>query len=151
VVIFNTPVYKERKKMKISIETTIDATLETVWSCWITPQDIMNWNFATEDWSCPRAELDFTEGGRFNYRMEAKDGSAGFDFEGTFTSIKPQQEIAYALDDDRKVQITFSQTPQGIIIKETFDAEEINPPDMQRQGWQNILNNFKTHVESKGI
>lgn len=135
--------------MKVSIETSINSSIESVWSAWITPEDIINWNFASEDWACPKAELDFKEGGKFNYRMEAKDGSMGFDFEGTFTQIKEFDRIEYALDDDRQVTITFSNTPEGIKVVETFDAEDENSAELQKQGWQSILKNFKKHVESK--
>ena len=134
--------------MEISIETTVNAPIEQVWSAWITPGDIKKWNFASEDWCCPDARIDFTVGGKFNYRMEAKDGSIGFNFEGNFTTIYENKCIEYALDDDRKVRITFSKTEQGIQIVETFSAEDEHSTDQQRQGWQSILNNFKKHVEN---
>jgi uncharacterized protein YndB with AHSA1/START domain len=135
--------------MKISIETTVIAPLEIVWTAWIEPEDIKNWNIASNDWSCPEAEIDFKVGGKFNYRMEAKDGSMGFDFEGTFTSIKINTLIEYALDDNRKVTITFTETANGIRVVETFEAEDEFSAEQQKQGWQCILNNFKKHVESK--
>lgn len=136
--------------MEILIETTVKAPINQVWSAWITPDDIKKWNFASDEWHCPDARIDFRVGGSFNYRMEAKDRSMGFDFEGTFTSINAPQGIEYALDDDRKVRITFSETDQGIRVVETFEAEDELSAEQQKQGWQNILNNFKKHVESVG-
>lgn len=136
--------------MEISIEITVNASIEQVWSAWITPDDIKKWNSASDDWHCPDAKIDFQIGGTFNYRMEAKDRSMGFDFEGTFTSINVPQSIEYALDDDRKVRITFSETEQGIRVVETFEAEDELSAEQQRKGWQSILNSFKKHVESTG-
>ncbi len=135
--------------MEISIQTKVNAPIETVWSAWITPEDVQNWNFASDDWACPKAHNNFAVGERFNYRMEAKDGSMGFDFEGTYTSITVHQLIEYKIDDDRKVRITFEKSNDGTLVVETFDAENENSAEMQRQGWQNILDNFKKHVESK--
>lgn len=135
--------------MEIVIETTVEAPIEKVWSAWVTPDDIKEWNFASEDWCCPNASIDLTVGGKFNYRMEAEDGSMGFDFEGTFTSIEKGKSIEYALDDDRKVKISFAQTDQGVQVIEKFEAEDIHSAEQQKQGWQSILNNFKHHVESK--
>lgn len=133
--------------MVIAIETTVNAPIDQVWSAWITPDDITKWNFASDDWSCPSAIIDLKIGGKFNYRMEAKEGSMGFDFEGKFTAIYPQESIEYSLDDDRKVKITFSETERGIRIVESFDAENELSGEQQRQGWQLILDNFKSHVE----
>ncbi len=134
--------------MEISIEVTVNAPLEQVWSAWITPDDIIKWNFASDDWHCPEAKIDLRVGGKFNYRMEAKDHSMGFDFEGTFTSISAPYGLEYALDDDRKVIISFSETVQGIRVVETFEAEDVFSSEQQKQGWQSILNNFQKHVES---
>ncbi len=133
--------------MEISIQTKVNAPIEKVWSAWITPEDVQNWNFASDDWVCPKAQNNFAVGERFSYRMEAKDGSMGFDFEGTYTSITEHQLIEYKLDDDRKVKITFEKSNDGTLVVETFDAEDENSAEMQRQGWQNILDNFKKHVE----
>jgi len=133
--------------MEIAIETTVDAPIERVWAAWVTPADITQWNFASEEWCCPKATIDLVVGGTFNYRMEAKDASMGFDFEGTFTSIQPLAEIGYALADDRKVRIRFNQTETGVRIIETFDAEDAHSAELQRQGWLCILDNFKRHVE----
>ena len=136
--------------MEISIETIVNASIETVWAAWTTPKHVTQWNFASTDWECPRAEVDLQVGGRFNYRMEAKDGSMGFDFEGTFTSIEPGKEIVYTLGDDRKVTIKFEETEVAVKVIETFRAEDDLSAEQQRQGWQSILNNFKKHVEAGG-
>lgn len=135
--------------MKIAIETTVDAPIERVWTAWVTPSDITQWNFASEDWCCPSARIDLVVGGTFNYRMEARDGSMGFDFEGTFTAIDPQARIEYALADERRVAITFARTRSGVRIVETFDADDENAAEQQRQGWQCILDNFKAHAERR--
>ena len=135
--------------MKISIETIINAPLDIVWSSWITPADITNWNFAAVEWCCPKAEIDLVIDGQFSYRMEAKDGSMGFAFEGVFTSIVEKSEIEYVLEDGRKVLIMFSETKDGIKLLETFDAEDEQSAEQQKQGWQSILNNFKEYVENK--
>lgn len=136
--------------MEISVEITVNAPLVQVWSAWITPADITQWNFASDDWHCPEAQIDLRVGGKFSYRMEAKDDSMGFDFEGTFTSIHAPHRLEYALGDDRKVAISFSETEQGIRVVETFDAEDVFSAEQQKQGWQSILNNFKKHVERGG-
>lgn len=135
--------------MEISIKTEVEAPLNDVWNAWITPEDITAWNYAAETWCCLSAEINPEAGGRFNYRMEAKDGSLGFDFEGEFTSVIPYHAICYKLADDRRVKIEFSETEKGVQIVETFDAEDENSAEQQRQGWLAILDNFKKHVESK--
>jgi uncharacterized protein YndB with AHSA1/START domain len=135
--------------MKVSIDVTVQSPLEQVWSAWTTPEDIMQWNFASPEWCCPRARIELAEGGSFSYRMEAKDGSMGFDFEGTFLSIVEHREIRYALEDDRAVSVTFEEKEGGVRIIETFDAEDEQSAEQQKQGWQCILENFKRHVESK--
>ncbi|MEM7344173.1 MAG: SRPBCC family protein [Chloroflexota bacterium] len=135
--------------MEISIETVVDAPLRTVWDAWITPEDITHWNFAIDAWHCPTAEINLELGGTFNYRMEAKDGSMGFDFEGQFTAIDEYKAIHYKLGDDREVRVEFVEGETGIKVIETFEAEDENSGEQQRQGWLGILNNFKKHVESK--
>ncbi|MCB1043662.1 MAG: SRPBCC family protein [Acidobacteria bacterium] len=135
--------------MKITIEAEVHAPLAVVWDAWVTPDDITQWNFALDSWCCPNATIDLRVGGRFNYRMEAKDGSMGFDFEGTFTKINPRQLIEYVMDDRRTVTIDFKETNRGVRVIETFDPEDIHAAEQQRQGWQNILDQFKRHVESK--
>ncbi|OEY65481.1 SRPBCC family protein [Marinobacter sp. X15-166B] len=135
--------------MEISIETEVEAPPSDVWYAWVTPEDIASWHFAIEQWHCPAAELDLEVGGKFNYRMEAKDGSMGFDFAGEFTSITPRKAIHYKLEDNRAVKVEFIETAVGTRIVETFEAESENSAEQQRQGWLGILNNFKKHVESK--
>ncbi len=137
--------------MEIAVETTVDAPIDRVWTAWVTPADITQWNFASNDWCCPKATVDLVVGGKFIYRMEAKDGSFGFDFEGTFTSIDPQTMLEYALADDRRVKLRFTQTESGVRVVETFDAEDENSAEQQRHGWQCILDNFKKHVEQLQI
>jgi uncharacterized protein YndB with AHSA1/START domain len=135
--------------MKIAIETEVKAPLAVVWNAWVTPKDIINWNFAIDDWRCPEAEIKLEVGGKFNYRMEAKDGSTGFDFEGTFTEIIPDKFIHFELEDNREVTVEFKETANGVRVIETFEAEDENSAEQQKQGWQSILNNFKKHVERK--
>lgn len=136
--------------MKITIETKVAAPLEKVWDAWVTPSDITKWNFASQEWICPRAEIDLRQGQTFNYRMEAKDGTMGFDFEGAFTEIIKHEKIEYMLEDERKVVIGFVDTGDGVLLTETFEAESEHSGEQQRQGWQSILNNFKKYVEGKG-
>ena len=137
--------------MRISISTTIEAALDRVWAAWTTPEDIVQWNFASAEWCCPSAEIDLSPGGRFSYRMEAKDGSMGFDFEGTFSEIEQGSSIKFELDDKRQVGISFSQNgTNSVIVEETFEAENEMSVEQQRQGWQSILDNFKRHVEASG-
>ena len=135
--------------MKISIETEVKAPLATVWDSWVTPGDITSWNYAIDDWCCPKAEINLHAGEKFSYRMEAKDGSVGFDFEGTFTKVTLHKSIHFKLEDNRVVTVEFSETDNGVKIVETFEAEDENSAEQQKQGWQSILNNFKKHVENK--
>lgn len=133
--------------MEISIEVDIQSNIKRVWSAWTTPEEITLWNFASNDWCCPNAEIELTEGGSFNYRMEAKDSSIGFDFEGKFTKITPEKLIQYSMDDGRNVSVTFIETESGVKVIETFESEDIHTVEQQRLGWLAILNNFKSHVE----
>lgn len=135
--------------MKISIETEVEASPATVWGAWVTPEDIIRWNFAMEEWCCPKAEINLEVGGTFNYRMEAKDGSMGFDFEGAFTKVDPNKSIHFELEDNRVVTVDFLETTNGVRVVETFEAEDENSAEQQRQGWLKILENFKKHVENK--
>ncbi len=135
--------------MEISISVIVKAPLSNVWESWVSPDDITNWNFASDEWCCPKAEIELKPGRTFNYRMEAKDGSMGFDFSGKFTKINAMQLIEYKLADDRVVKIEFNETNSGIELIETFQAEDENSAEQQKQGWLCILNNFKKHVESK--
>ena len=137
--------------MRISISTTIEAPLDRVWAAWTTPEDIVRWNFASAEWCCPRAQIDLSPGGRFSYRMEAKDGSIGFDFEGTFVEIAPRSGIEFKLSDDRRVWVNFSETcGNTVVLEETFESEDAMSGEQQRQGWLAILQNFKRHVEGSG-
>jgi uncharacterized protein YndB with AHSA1/START domain len=137
--------------MKITIETRVKADLNAVWAAWNNPQDIKRWNAASDDWHTTQSSVDLREGGRFSARMEAKDGSAGFDFEGTYTRVVPRKLIEYRLTDARHVTVEFAERPDGVLVKETFDAEGENEAELQRQGWQAILDNFARYVEAKGI
>jgi uncharacterized protein YndB with AHSA1/START domain len=130
--------------MKITVETVVKAKLDDVWDVWNNPADIKQWNTAQDDWHTARSTVDLREGGRFLSRMEAKDGSEGFDFEGTYTRIE------YQMSDGREVKVEFIERAGGVLVKETFDAETENTPELQRTGWQAILDNFGRHVEAKG-
>ena len=136
--------------MKITVEKVVNASLEQVWDAWNDPADIERWNTAHESWHTTESSVDLREGGRFKSRMEAKDGSGGFDFEGTYTRIVPKKTIEYRMSDGREVEIEFAAGVGGVLVRETFDAESQNPPELQRQGWQAILDNFARHVEEKG-
>lgn len=132
----------------ITVTAQIAARPEKVWEMWTSPQHITKWNNASDDWHSPSAENDLKEGAMFKTRMEAKDGSMGFDFEGKYNKIVLQQIIDYTLGDGRKVTVSFSEKDNGTYIEETFEAEDQNPVDMQKAGWQAILDNFKGYVES---
>ena len=134
--------------MKITVEALVKAPLETVWSAWTTPADIMAWNAASDDWHTTASTVDLRPGGIFSSRMEAKDGSFAFDFAGRYTWIEPLSLIE-AQFGDRMMSVAFSETADGVKVVEIFDAEETNPAEMQRMGWQAILDRFKAHVESK--
>ena len=134
--------------MKINVETTVAAPIEQVWRAYTTPADIKQWNAASDDWHTTAASVDLREGGAFSSRMEAKDGSMGFDFEGTYDKVEPNVQIAYMIADGRKVNITFAPEGERTKIVETFEAETTHSVDMQRDGWQAILNNFKKYTDS---
>ena len=134
--------------MNITIETTVNARIDRVWAAWNDPRAIEQWNAASPDWHTPRASVDLREGGSFSSRMEAKDGSTGFDFEGTYTRIETQRLIEYMMGDRRKVRIEFIPSGNRVTVRETFDAEDTHTAKQQRQGWQAILDNFARHVES---
>ncbi len=136
----------ERKK--ITVEATIHAPLEKLWDLWTDPKHIIHWNHASADWHTPRAENDLRVGGKFLSRMEARDSSGGFDFSGVYDEVKPHQLIAYTLDDDRKVKITFTGNGKKTRVVETFEAENTYSLEMQHGGWQAILDNFKKYAES---
>ena len=136
-----------KNKEKITINILTNTSIEKVWEFWTKPVHITKWNYASEDWHTPRAENDLKIGGKFLSRMEAKDGSFGFDLEGIYDEVITNEKISYTLLDDRKVTISFLQTENGIEITETFEAENENPLELQKNGWQAILNNFKAHIE----
>lgn len=135
--------------MKIKVTTIINAEMDQVWRAWTTPDDINLWNAASDDWHNPKSRLDLKPGGTFSYRMEARDGSMGFDFEGTYTKVIEKNLIEYFMADGREVSVQFIQLESGVKVIEEFDAETENEPELQRQGWQSILDNFKRHVELK--
>lgn len=134
--------------MKITVETSIKASIDKVWAAYTTPDDIKQWNTASDDWHTTSASVDLREGGAFSSRMEAKDGSFGFDFAGTYTKIVNNALIEYSFG-DRIGLVTFVPGENGVTVSVTFDAENTHPEEQQRQGWQAILNNFAKHVEAK--
>lgn len=131
---------------RITVQTTVDAPIARVWQAYTTPEDIMQWNAASDDWHTPSASVDLREGGAFSSRMEAKDGSVGFDFAGTYTRIVPHKLIAYAFG-DRQAEVEFLDGEDGVTVQVAFDAEQTHSIEQQRDGWQAILKNFKRHVE----
>lgn len=135
----------------ITVTTLVNASPQDAWKYWTTPEHIMQWNSASPDWHTPHATVDLKEGGTFTSRMEAKDGSIGFDFGGTYTTVIPEKTLAYMMSDGRKVSVSFEKKGEATFISETFDAEHENPVDMQRDGWQAILNNFKKYAESRSL
>lgn len=135
-------------KTKITVENTVKAPVEKVWKLWTTPEYITKWNNASDDWHTPRAENDLRAGGKFLSRMEARDGSFGFDFGGVYDEVKTNELIDYIMGDGRKVKITFINKGNETKVIETFEAENQNPIEMQRGGWQAILDNFKKYAET---
>jgi uncharacterized protein YndB with AHSA1/START domain len=131
----------------ITVENMVKAPIEKVWEFWTEPKHITKWCNASDDWHTPTAENDLRVGGRFSSRMEAKDGSAGFDFGGVYDAVKTNEYIAYTIDDSRKVEITFSPDGNETKVTEIFEAEAVNPLEMQRSGWQAILDSFKKYTE----
>lgn len=131
----------------ITVQTTVHAPLEKVWEMWTNTHHITNWNFASDEWHSPHAESDLKPGGKFNYRMEAKDGGMGFDFSGVFTAINTHKNLEFTLDDGRKVQVHFSEVAGGTFVMENFEAEQTNSTEMQKTGWQAILDNFRKYAE----
>ncbi|GHN00934.1 activator of HSP90 ATPase [Cytophagales bacterium WSM2-2] len=132
----------------ITVENTVKASVEKVWKFWTEPQHIKKWNNASDDWHTPAAENDVRTGGKFNVRMEAKDGSFGFDFGGVYDEVKTHQVIAYTMGDGRKVNIKFAANGNETKVTETFEPETQNSIEMQRGGWQAILDNFKKYTEA---
>jgi uncharacterized protein YndB with AHSA1/START domain len=133
--------------MKITVETTIAAPVKKVWHAYTTPEDIKQWNAASDDWHTTSATVDLRVGGTFSSRMEAKDGSFGFDFAGTYTAVELHKLIEYSFG-DRTARVEFTENPQGVTVRVTFDSEPTHSIEQQRDGWQAILNNFTRHVEA---
>jgi uncharacterized protein YndB with AHSA1/START domain len=134
-------------KKSITIQTTINAPVDKVWKFYTEPKHVMQWNNASADWHTPKAINDLKVGGTFNYRMESRDGSQGFDFNGTYNEIKKNEIIAYAIEDGREVIVEFHKSAARTKVTVTFEPENENPVEMQRGGWQSILDNFKRYVE----
>jgi uncharacterized protein YndB with AHSA1/START domain len=133
---------------KITISALLNAPVEKIWDSWTKPEHITKWNFANDTWQCPTATNDLKVGGKYTARMEAKDGSFGFDFEAIYDAVIEKQELTYTMTDGRKATTIFVDNGSETSITTTFDAESENPVEMQQQGWQAILDNFKKYVES---
>lgn len=133
---------------KIKIEATVGAAPNKVWSMWTKPEHITKWNFASPDWQCPTATNDLKVGGKYSARMEAKDGSFGFDFTAIYDEVVDQKKLTYTMEDGRKVTTTFEPVGDKTKVTTVFDAEKSNPEDFQKAGWQAILNNFKSYAET---
>lgn len=142
-------VMETSNKVTIMVETTVNKPVAEVWKYWTEPQHITGWSFASDEWHAPKAENDLRDGGRFLTRMEAKDGSFGFDFSGKYDEVKTNEYIAYTLDDGRKVTITFVGLENETRVVETFEAEATNPVEMQEAGWQAFMDNFKRYSEAQ--
>ena len=134
-------------KTKITVEVKINSPIEKVWECFTKPEHIIHWNFASDDWHCPKAYNDLKTLGKFSWRMEAKDGSMGFDFEGIYNEVNEFEKIRYTLGDEREVEVIFKTQNNFVIVTETFEAESSHTIEQQREGWQAILNNFKKYIE----
>lgn len=132
---------------KVTVEAVVQAPIEKVWSYWTEPTHITKWNQASEDWHAPRAENDLRAGGKFVTRMEAKDGSMGFDMGGVYDEVKTHELISYTMGDGRTVEITFTAQGSETKVVETFDAESTHPVEYQQAGWQAIMDNFKKYTE----
>lgn len=133
--------------MKITVETTVAAPIEKVWRAYTSPEDIKQWNAASADWHTTAATVDLRVGGAFSSRMEAKDGSMGFDFAGTYTKVVKHKLIEYSFG-DRAAQVEFAETPKGVRVQVSFDSESTHSVEQQRDGWQAILDHFARHVEA---
>lgn len=145
-----TKTMKTIEKTMITVTTAINAPVEKVWFLWTDPKHIVHWNNASDDWHTPRAENDLRVGGRFLSRMEARDGTQGFDFTGEYRKVVLNKQIFYRFDDDREVRISFSSNGNETTVTETFEVEHDNTVELQRSGWQSILDNFKKYVETTG-
>lgn len=132
---------------KITVEALVRATPEAIWHAWNSPEAIKQWNTAVEDWHTTSSTVDLREGGSFSSRMEAKDGSMGFDFAGTYTKVVPHRQIDYRMADGREVTNEFIDGSDGVLVRVTFDAETENSLEQQRYGWQAILDSFARYAE----
>lgn len=137
------------KQTKVTVEASVNAPVEKVWRAWNTPTDIMKWNTPDPNWHTPSSENDLKTNGKFKHRMEAKDGSFGFDFEGTYNKVELHKEITYTMPDGRTATTLFTTKDGKTMLTTTFDTETQNDPEFQKQGWQAILNNFVRYVESE--
>jgi uncharacterized protein YndB with AHSA1/START domain len=137
----------EEKKEQITVSATVAVSPEKAWELWTGPQHIMQWNQASPDWHCPAAENDVRVGGRFKFTMAAKDGSHSFDFSGTYTEVTAPSTLTYDMDGGRKASLIFAPVAEGTMITESFDPEDTNPLEMQRAGWQAIMDSFKAYAE----
>ncbi|MBU2018168.1 MAG: SRPBCC domain-containing protein [Bacteroidetes bacterium] len=139
-----------KESIVITVKTKVSAPIELVWSVYTDPKHIVKWNTASTEWHTPKAVNNLVEGGSFCYRMESKDGKIGFDLEGKYSTIEKAEELQYTLSDGRQVKVTFSPTTESrILVVQTFEAENENPMELQAQGWQAILDNFKTYCEGQ--
>jgi uncharacterized protein YndB with AHSA1/START domain len=136
------------KQQQITIQSTISADMDKVWTYWTKPEHIINWNFASDDWHCPAAENNLEPGGSFRSTMASKDGAMSFDFEGIYDQVVDGKKIAYSMSDGRQVTVEFEKQGNAVKVTESFDPEQSNPLEMQRAGWQAILDNFKKYVET---
>ena len=136
------------KATQITVQSTVKAPIDKVWQYWSAPEHITKWNAPSDDWHTPFAENDLRTGGKFKSRMEAKDGSFGFDFGGVYDDVRPNESIAYTMGDGRRVTVKFEAAGNETRVTETFDAENTHSEEMQKSGWQSILDNFKKYVEA---
>lgn len=136
-------------KDRITVQTKIQAPIENVWDYYTKPEHMTKWNFASDEWCCPNAKNDLQKDGEFDLRMEAKDGSMGFDFKGKYENVVPNELISYKIADGRTVDVQFIKSERGVILKQTFDMEGTNSDEQQKNGWQAILDTFKKYAESK--
>lgn len=134
--------------MKIKVEVVVNASLEEAWKRFTQPEHIVNWNTASADWHCPAARNELKAGGTFSYRMEARDGSMGFDFSGKFIAVEPLKHLSILLDDKRSLEVWFEAQADGVRVTEEFEAEQENEPELQRMGWQAILDGYKIYCQS---
>ncbi len=140
---------KSEHRTKITVATSVRLPLDEAWKLWTEPEHITHWNQASDDWQTPWAENDLRPGGTFDFRMEARDGSSGFDFSGVYDEVRTGEKIAYTMDDGRKAEVTFAKHGPDTAITEEFEAESENPVEMQRRGWHSILDHFKRYAEEQ--